>query len=132
MVDFEQETNYEVILERPFMRQMMVVQDWGFDRLYLRHDKCIVRVNLDDQSYKDVTKTPIIEDFESTTYDPAQGYTGEMDDASSDQGAWLCDLFEKAKNLEELERANRSVEEEAYKLNRINIWKSMSIARCMF
>ena len=27
VVDFDQETNYEVILGRPFMRQMMVVQD---------------------------------------------------------------------------------------------------------
>ena len=29
VVDFDQETNYEVILGRPFMRQLMVVQDWG-------------------------------------------------------------------------------------------------------
>ena len=35
VVDFAQDTNYDVILGRPFMRQMLVVQDWGYNRLYL-------------------------------------------------------------------------------------------------
>ena len=29
MVDFGRDPNYKVILGRPFMRQMLVVQDWG-------------------------------------------------------------------------------------------------------
>ena len=42
VVDFGPETNYEIILGRPFMRQMLVVQDWGYNRLYLRHKNAIV------------------------------------------------------------------------------------------
>ena len=42
IVDFGPETNYEIILGHPFMRQMLVVQDWGYNRLYLRHKNAIV------------------------------------------------------------------------------------------
>ena len=39
IVDFGSDPNYEIILGRPFMRQMLVVQDWGYNYLYLlRHD----------------------------------------------------------------------------------------------
>ena len=37
VVDFKQETNYEVILGRPFMHQLLVVQDCGYNHLYLHH-----------------------------------------------------------------------------------------------
>ena len=30
IVDFGQDPSYEVILGRPFMRQLQVIQDWGF------------------------------------------------------------------------------------------------------
>ena len=33
IVDFSRDPNYEVILGRPFMRQMLVVQDWGYNYL---------------------------------------------------------------------------------------------------
>ena len=59
VVDFTQETNYDVILGQPFMRQMLVVQDWGYNRLYLCYQNSIVKVNLDDHTYCDVTRTPI-------------------------------------------------------------------------
>ena len=48
IVDFGQDPSYEVILGRPFMRQLQVIQDWGFDYLYLRHDDVTTRVNLID------------------------------------------------------------------------------------
>ena len=48
IVDFRQDPNYEVILGRPFMRQLKVIQDWGFDYLYLGHDDIVTRVNLTD------------------------------------------------------------------------------------
>ena len=35
IVDFGQDPSYEVILDRPFMRQMMALEDWGYDYLYL-------------------------------------------------------------------------------------------------
>ena len=64
IIDFGQDTNYEVILGRPFMRQLRVIQDWGFDYLYLRHDDITTRVNLIDHTYRDIVKTPI-DDFDS-------------------------------------------------------------------
>ena len=59
VVDFGQDPSYEVILGRPFMRQLMVIQDWAFNYLYFRHDTVITRVNLKDHSYQDVTKIPV-------------------------------------------------------------------------
>ena len=66
VVDFDTDPNYEVILGRPFMKQMMVIQDWGYNYLYLRHDGVTTRVNLTTQEFRDVAKLPIA-DFESAT-----------------------------------------------------------------
>ena len=108
---FDQETNYEIILGRPFMCQLMVVQDWGFNCLYLRHDNCVVRFNLEDHSYRDVTKTPV-EDFESMMDDQN---CSDPNETTSEEGAWLCDLFNKASHLNKMMEANQYVEEQAYK-----------------
>ena len=35
IVDFGKDPNYEVILGQPFMRELMVLEDWGYDYLYL-------------------------------------------------------------------------------------------------
>ena len=35
IVDFGKNTNYKVILGRPFMKQFKMVQDWGYNYLYL-------------------------------------------------------------------------------------------------
>ena len=64
IVDFGQDPSYEVILGRPFMCQLQVIQDWGFDYLYLRHDDVTTRVNLVDYTYRDVITTPV-DDFDS-------------------------------------------------------------------
>ena len=65
VVDFTQETNYDVILGQPFMRQMLLFQDWGYNRLYLCYRDSIVKINLDDHTYRDVTRM-LVEDFESS------------------------------------------------------------------
>ena len=81
IVDFGRDPNYEVILGRPFMRQMLVVQDWGYNYLYLRHDGVTTRVNLSTHELRDVAKLPAAADFESTTMSKRQGrnslYEGE-------------------------------------------------------
>lgn len=59
IVDFGRDPNYEVILGRPFMRQMMVIQDWGYNYLYLRHDGVTTRVNLSTHEFRDVAKLPV-------------------------------------------------------------------------
>ena len=76
VVDFGPDTYYKVILGRPFMCQMIVVQYWGYTRLYFRHQENIIWVNLDDRSYKDVIKTAI-EDVDTTSFDPIWEITSE-------------------------------------------------------
>ena len=36
VVDFGKKSAYDIILGRPFMRQLKVIQDWGYDYIYLR------------------------------------------------------------------------------------------------
>ena len=36
IVDFGKSPNYDIILGRPFMRQLKMIQDWGFNYIYLR------------------------------------------------------------------------------------------------
>ena len=62
------------------MRQMLVVQDWGYNYLYLRHGGVTTRVNLSTHEFRDVAKLPVT-DFESATTSKPQGscsmYKGE-------------------------------------------------------
>ena len=62
------------------MRQMLVVQDWGYSYLYLRHDGVTTRVNLSTHEFRDVAKLPVAE-FELATTSKPQGsnshYKGE-------------------------------------------------------
>ena len=66
VVDFGQNPDYDVILGRPFVRQLKMIQDWGFTFIYLWQDTSITRVNMRDHSFRDVAKTPV-EDFESAS-----------------------------------------------------------------
>ena len=51
VVDFGQDPNYNVILGRPFMRQLKIIQDWGFNYIYIWQDTSITRVNMRDHSF---------------------------------------------------------------------------------
>ena len=93
--------NYEIILGHPFMCQMLVVQDWGYNCLYLRHKNAIVRVNLDDHSYRDVTKSPI-EDVDTTSYELSQELASE---GTQEEGAWLCEVYEHASTQKNIRMA---------------------------
>ena len=85
VVDFGRDTNYDVILGRPFMRQMEVIQDWGSDYLYLRHDGVTTRVSLFDHTYRDVVRNPI-DDFDSFS----SGLSPlEADSSGYLENAWL-------------------------------------------
>ncbi|MCO5579057.1 hypothetical protein L7F22_032909 [Adiantum nelumboides] len=37
VVDFGKTNNFDIILGQPFMRQLKMIQDWGYDQIYLRH-----------------------------------------------------------------------------------------------
>lgn len=41
IVDFGKNPNYDIILQRPFMHQLKMVQDWGYNYLYLRQESAI-------------------------------------------------------------------------------------------
>ena len=57
-VDFRKEANYELILGRPFMREFSMVQDWGYDFVYLHQPSTTTCNIIKDHSYKDVNYTP--------------------------------------------------------------------------
>ena len=59
MVDFSKEPNYEIILGRPFKRQMKMIQEWGYDFIYLCQPSATTCIELKYHSYKDVNYTPI-------------------------------------------------------------------------
>ena len=61
IVDFGRDPDYEVILGKPFMRQLLIIQDWGYNYLYLQNDGITMRVNLSTHEYRDVAKLPIVD-----------------------------------------------------------------------
>ena len=66
IVDFGKRKNNDIILGRPFKRQLKMVQDWGYNYIYLRNDDVTTRVNMKTHKYRDVTRTPV-EEFDSAT-----------------------------------------------------------------
>ena len=66
VVDFGKNPNFDIILGRPFIRQLKMVQDWGFNYLYLRQESSVTRVKLKDHSSRDVARTSI-KDFDIKT-----------------------------------------------------------------
>ena len=78
VVDFGKEANYELILGRPFMRQFSMVQNWGYDYIYLRHECAITRVNLKNHSYRDVTHMPM-EEFDFGSFECSTESTEQAD-----------------------------------------------------
>ena len=85
IVDFGQEVNYEMILGQTFMRQFSMVQDWGYDYIYLRHESAITKVNLRHHSYRDVTHMPM-EEFDSGSFECS---THDLEHANN-PNLWLC------------------------------------------
>ena len=74
------------------------------------HGGNIIRVNLDNHFYRDVTKNTI-EDFESLSFKDIKIKLGG---ASLDKRACMCGLFERASMQEEVGKTNKLFEKEAY------------------
>ena len=91
VVDFEKNPNYDIILGRPFMRQLKMIQDWGFNFIYLRQPQAISRINLGNHTYRDVAKTPV-EDFERAT---AIEKSSRPSWVQSDSHLWMCGASEE-------------------------------------
>ena len=69
IVNFGQDPSYEVILGRPFMRQLMILEDWGFDYLYLKHEDVTTHVNLKDRTHTDSTSVKDAQIFQTPSQD---------------------------------------------------------------
>ena len=67
------------------MRQLKMVQDWGFDYIYLRHMENVTRINLRDHSYRDVNRMPV-EDFDSATGEESE----VLASLNSKAHLWMC------------------------------------------
>lgn len=65
------------------MRQFQMIQDWGYNYLYLRHEGVITRVNLKNHEYRDVTYSPI-EEFDSASSKERENSTGQGKEL------WIC------------------------------------------
>ena len=54
VVDFGTKPNYEIILGRPFMRQLKMIQDWGYNYIYLKQPNDTTQINRKNHSFCDV------------------------------------------------------------------------------
>ena len=61
-----------------------MVQDWGYNYLYLRNELAITQVNLKNHSHRDVTRMPM-EEFDSASSE-------QLDSSNEDQreNLWMC------------------------------------------
>ena len=50
VVNFEKKPNYKIILGRPFMQQLKMIKDWGYNYIYLCHPNATTRIDLRDHS----------------------------------------------------------------------------------
>ena len=92
------------------MRQLKMIQDWGFNYIYLRQQEAITRVNLKDHSYRDVAWTPV-EDFESTTTDIKSTIPSW---ANTQTHLWMCGASDTDSLLKEQCALSRDAPDEAY------------------
>ena len=109
VVDFGKKNNYDIILGRPFMRQLKMVQDWGYDYIYLRHMETTTRINLKDHSFRDVMRT-LVEDFESATQRSLEGFTWK----SKPQAIWMCGAFDCGSLVRQDGIIERAIEDPFY------------------
>ena len=86
VVDFGKSLNYDIILGRPFMQQLKMIQDWGFNYIYLCQQEAITHINLIDHSYRDVARTPV-KDFESANMTEKSSRPSWVD---STPELWMC------------------------------------------
>ena len=67
-----------------------MVQDWGYDYLYLHDEMAITRVNLKNHSHRDVTHTPMEE------FDSASSENSDSSDEKDHENLWVCGASRKS------------------------------------
>ena len=83
-----------------------MIQDWGYNYLYLQHDGVITRVNLQNNQYKDVTYS-CVEEFNSTSLEDSSQIYGRGKEL------WMCSISCMGLKHEEVVH-NRVIMDEAY------------------
>jgi hypothetical protein len=86
VVEFGTKPNYKIILGRPFMRQLKMIQDWGYSYLFLRQPNATTRIDLKSHSFCDVQNTSV-RDFETSTMEDTTPSWLE-----NGKPLWLCGL----------------------------------------
>ncbi|MCO5577929.1 hypothetical protein L7F22_031764 [Adiantum nelumboides] len=94
---------------RPFMRQLKMIQNWGYDQIYLRHKELVTKINMKDHSYRDVARTPV-QEFDSTTINGKEVPTWMQTKAH----VWMCGASDNGDLTKEECILERSVTDEAY------------------
>ncbi|MCO5583996.1 hypothetical protein L7F22_037914 [Adiantum nelumboides] len=108
VVDFEKTNNFDIILERPFMRQLKMIQDWGYDQIYLRHKELVTKINMKNHSYKDVARTRV-QEFDSTIINEKR-----VPWMQTKAHVWMCGASDNGDLTKEECILERSVTDEAY------------------
>ncbi|MCO5577550.1 hypothetical protein L7F22_031381 [Adiantum nelumboides] len=108
VVDFGKTNNFDIILGRPFMRQLKMIQDWGYDQIYLRHKELVTKINMKDHSYRDVAKTPV-QDYDSIVIN-GNGVPWMQTKAH----VWMCGASDNGDLTREECILERSLTDEAY------------------
>ena len=86
-----------------------MIQDWGYNHLYLRQENAVTRINLKDHSYRDVMKTPV-EEFDSTTTRGSDLHLW----SSGDTHLWICGASECGSLRREDCQLDRDKEDKEY------------------
>ena len=92
---------------------MLVVQDWGYNYHYLRHDGVTTRVNLSTHEFGDVAKLPIV-DFESATTSTSQGSNSQY---KGKENFWLFEAKEMERIAHHAAIVDKEIEQLAKNLS---------------
>lgn len=74
-----------------------MIQDWGFNYIYLRYQVAITRINVTDHSYQDVAQIPMVEDFEYATLTTRFSKASWM---NSTAHLWMCGALDQEEKEE--------------------------------
>ena len=83
-----------------------MIQDWGYNYLYLQHDGVITRINLQNHQYRDVTYSPV-EEFDSALLEVSNQIYGRGKEL------WMCSTSCMGLKPEEVVH-DRVITDEAY------------------
>lgn len=73
-----------------------MVQDWGYNYIYLRHECAITSVKMKNHTYQDVTHM-LMEEFDSGSLKHSSEESKEVEDSN----VWLCGASTNSRQIDE-------------------------------